>query len=125
MAGLGPLEFLFRLWSMPGDERSQQPVPFELTLGKLKSWRAATMYTAPTDLVFASERVFGKMPIWAVSSFSTTMQIHTHARMEKKREAQSKVVDGCSAVTGGRLVPSGQQNGFCARYVPLKRIPRL
>jgi site-specific recombinase XerD len=100
------------------------------------------MYAALTDWVFASERVFGKMPIWAVSSLqkvlqpaakrvkitkrigwhtfrhiyssllseygndvkvvqelmrhakvSTTMEIYTHGRMEKKREAQSKVVD--------------------------------
>lgn len=100
------------------------------------------MYADPADWVFASERVFGKMPIWAVSSLqkvlqpaarrakitkrigwhtfrhtyssllseygndvrvvqelmrhaklSTTMEIYTHARMENKREAQSKVVD--------------------------------
>jgi len=60
---------------MRGDERSQQPVPFdELTPGEPQSWRAATMYTAPTDWGFASERVFGKMPIWAVSSLQKVLQ---------------------------------------------------
>ena len=94
------------------------------------------------DWVFASEHVFGKMPVWAISSLqkvlqpaarragitkrigwhtfrhtyssllaetgndvrvvqelmrhakvSTTMEVYTHARMEKKRIAQSKAVD--------------------------------
>jgi len=103
------------------------------------------MYAADTDWAFASERLFGKMLIWANASLqkvvrlgrrgssrssagirsgitystmlsehgddvkvvqelmrhaklSTTMEIYTHPRMEKKREAQSKVVDvlfGC------------------------------
>jgi len=124
-------------------EVSQQPVPLdELTLEELRSWRAITPYVQAADWVFASERVFGKMPVWAVSSLqkvlqpaarragitkrigwhmfrhtyssllseygndmkvvqelmrhakiSTTMEIYTHARMERKREAQSKVVD--------------------------------
>lgn len=124
-------------------EASQQPVPLDqLTLEELQSWRAVTMYAADSDWVFASERLFGKMPVWAVSSLqrvlqpaakragitksigwhmfrhtyssllceygndmnvvqelmrhakvSTTMEVYTHARMEKKREAQSKVVD--------------------------------
>jgi len=100
------------------------------------------MYAADSDWVFASEQVFGKMPVWANSSLqkvlqpaarragitkrigwhtfrhiyssllsecgndvkvvqelmrhtkvSTTMEIYTHARMDRKREAQSKVVD--------------------------------
>jgi integrase len=124
-------------------EVSQQPVPLDdLTIGELQSWRKITMYASDSDWVFASDRVFGKMPVWAVSSLqkvlqpaarrakitkrigwhmfrhtyssllseygndvkvvqelmrhakvSTTMEIYTHARMEKKREAQSKVVD--------------------------------
>jgi integrase len=124
-------------------EVSQQPVPLDdLTLEELQSWRTITPYADPSDWVFASERVFGKMPVWAVSSLqkvlqpaarragiakrigwhmfrhtyssllseygddvkvvqelmrhakiSTTMEIYTHARMERKREAQSKVVD--------------------------------
>jgi len=124
-------------------EVSQQPVPLDgLTLEELQSWRTVTPYAAPSDWVFASDRVFGKMPVWAVSSLqkvlqpaarragiakrigwhmfrhtyssllseygndvrvvqelmrhakiSTTMEIYTHARMERKREAQSKVVD--------------------------------
>jgi integrase len=124
-------------------EVSQQPVPLDgLTLEELQSWRTVTHYAAPSDWVFASDRVFGKMPVWAVSSLqkvlqpaarragiakrigwhmfrhtyssllseygndvrvvqelmrhakiSTTMEIYTHARMERKREAQSKVVD--------------------------------
>lgn len=124
-------------------EISKQPVPLDaLTLEELKSWRKLTMYAADTDWVFASERLFGKMPIWANASLqkvlqpaakkaritkvigwhtfrhtystmlaehgddvkvvqelmrhaklSTTMEIYTHPRMEKKRETQSKVVD--------------------------------
>ncbi len=124
-------------------EVSQQPVPLDaLTLDEIQSWRAFTMYASESDWVFASEHVFGKMPVWAISSLqkvlqpaarragitkrigwhtfrhtyssllseygndvkvvqelmrhakvSTTMEIYTHARMEKKREAQSKVVD--------------------------------
>ena len=124
-------------------EVSQQPVPLdELTLMELKSWRRITMYASNTDWVFASFAVFGKMPVWAVSSLqqvlqpaakrawitkrigwhtfrhtystllaecgndvkvvqelmrhaklSTTMEIYTHPRMERKREAQSRVVD--------------------------------
>jgi integrase len=124
-------------------EVSKQPVPLDaLTLDELRSWRAITMYASHSDWVFASERVFGKMPIWSNASLqkvlqpaarrarinkeigwhtfrhtystrlaehgndvkvvqelmrhaklSTTMEIYTHPRMEKKREAQSKVVD--------------------------------
>ncbi len=124
-------------------EVSQQPVPLdEMTMGELQSWRKVTMYAADSDWVFASERVFGKMPIWSNASLqkvlqpaakragitktigwhtfrhtystllsehgddvkvvqelmwhaklSTTMEVYTHPRMEKKREAQSKVVD--------------------------------
>jgi integrase len=124
-------------------EVSQQPVPLdELTLSELRSWRKATMYAADSDWVFASERLFGKTPVWANTSLqkvlqpvarragimkrigwhmfrhtyssllsecgndvkvvqelmrhakvSTTMEVYTHARMERKREAQSKVVD--------------------------------
>jgi integrase len=124
-------------------EVSQQPVPLdELTLAELQSWRAVTTYAADSDWVFASEPVFGKLPIWSNTSLqkvlkpaakragitkkigwhtfrhtystllsecgddvkvvqelmrhaklSTTMEVYTHARMEKKREAQSKVVD--------------------------------
>ncbi|MHB8303801.1 MAG: tyrosine-type recombinase/integrase [Acidobacteriaceae bacterium] len=124
-------------------EVSQQPVPLDtLTLDKIQSWRAITLYASESDWVFASEHVFGKMPVWAISSLqkvlqpaarragitkrigwhtfrhtyssllseygndvkvvqelmrhakvSTTMEIYTHARMEKKRIDQSKVVD--------------------------------
>jgi integrase len=124
-------------------EVSQQPVPLdELTLAELQLWRAVTRYAADSDWVFASESVFGKLPIWSNTSLqkvlkptakragitkkigwhtfrhtyssllsecgddvkvvqelmrhaklSTTMEVYTHARMEKKREAQSKVVD--------------------------------
>ncbi|HEU5340210.1 tyrosine-type recombinase/integrase [Edaphobacter sp.] len=100
------------------------------------------MYASDVDWVFASELLFGKIPIWSNASLqkvlrpaarrarimkligwhtfrhtystmltehgndvkvvqelmrhaklSTTMEIYTHPRMEKKREAQSKVVD--------------------------------
>ncbi len=100
------------------------------------------MYASDADWEFASERLFGKMPIRSNASLqkvlqpaarraqimkligwhtfrhtystmlaehgndvkvvqelmrhaklSTTMEIYTHPRMEKKREAQSKVVD--------------------------------
>lgn len=124
-------------------EVSKQPVPLDaLTLDELRSWRKITMYASDADWIFASERLFGKMPIWSNASLqkvlqpaarraritkligwhtfrhtystmlaehgndvkvvqelmrhaklSTTMEIYTHPRMEKKREAQSKVVD--------------------------------
>lgn len=124
-------------------EISQQPVPLdELVLEELRSWRSVTMYASDSDWVFASPTVFGRMPVWAISSLqkvlqpaarragitkrigwhtfrhtyssllseygndvkvvqelmrhakvATTMEIYTHARMVKKREAQSKVVD--------------------------------
>ena len=124
-------------------EVSQQPVPLdELTLAELQAWRKVTMYAADSDWIFASNVVFGRMPVWAVSSLqkvlqpaakrvgitkrigwhtfrhtyssllseygndvkvvqelmrhakiATTMEIYTHARMVKKREAQSRVVD--------------------------------
>lgn len=124
-------------------EVSQQPVPLDaLTLAELQSWRRITMYAADSDWLFASSAVFGKMPVWAVSSLqkvlqpaarragitkrigwhtfrhtystllsecgndakvvqelmrhaklSTTMEIYTHPRMERKRETQSQVVD--------------------------------
>ena len=100
------------------------------------------IHASGTDWVFASFSVFGKMPVWAISSLqrvlqpaakragitkrigwhtfrytystlltecgndvkvvqelmrharlSTTMEIYTHPRMERKREAQSRVVD--------------------------------
>lgn len=124
-------------------EISQQPVPLDtLTLEELQSWRRITSYAENSDWVFASSVVFGKMPIWAVSSLqkvlqpaarkakitkkigwhifrhtystllnecgddvkvvqelmrhaklSTTMEIYTHPGMERKREAQRRVVD--------------------------------
>lgn len=124
-------------------EVSQQPVPLDaLTRGEIQSWRAITMYASDEDWLFASDRLFGKMPIWANVSLqkvlqpaakragitkrigwhifrhtyssllsehggdvkvvqelmrhakiSTTMEVYTHARMEAKREAQSRVVD--------------------------------
>jgi integrase len=124
-------------------EVSQQPVPLDvLALEELQSWRRGTMYAADSDWIFASDAVFGKMPVWAVSSLqkvlqpaarragitkrigwhtfrhtystllsecgndvkvvqelmrhaklSTTMEIYTHPRMERKRETQSQVVD--------------------------------
>jgi integrase len=50
-------------------EVSKQPVPLDdLTLGELQSWRTVTMYAADSDWVFASERLFGKMPIWSNAS---------------------------------------------------------
>jgi len=124
-------------------EVSRQPVPLDtLTLEELQSWRRVTLYAADSDWLFASNAVFGKMPVWAVSSLqkvlqpaarragitkrigwhtfrhtystllsecgndvkvvqelmrhaklSTTMEIYTHPRMERKRETQSQVVD--------------------------------
>jgi integrase len=124
-------------------EISQQPVPLnEVALNELQSWRDNTMYASGPDWVFASDRVFGAMPVWPGSSLqkvlqpaarragikkrigwhtfrhtyssllsefgsdvkvvqelmrhakvSTTMEVYTHARMIKKRETQSKVVD--------------------------------
>ena len=124
-------------------EVSQQPVPLDqLTMEQLQAWRSKTDYALASDWVFASDRVFGKMPIWANPSLakvlqpaarragitktigwhtfrhtyssllaesgddvrvvqelmrhakvSTTMELYTHARMPKKREAQSRVVD--------------------------------
>ncbi len=124
-------------------EVSQQPVPLDrLTLEHLQSWRSKTSYALGSDWVFASDRKFGKMPVWANASLSkvlkpaarragvaktigwhtfrhtyssllaesgddvrvvqelmrhakvsTTMELYTHARMPKKREAQSRVVD--------------------------------
>jgi integrase len=113
------------------------------------------MYAASSDWVFASPTVFGKMPVWAISSLqrvlqpaakrakitkrigwhtfrhtyssllseygndvkvvqelmrhakvATTMEIYTHARMVKKREAQSRVVD---AQIGRRVANSPRQ----------------
>jgi integrase len=124
-------------------EVSQQAVPLDkLTLSKIQAWRKVTPYPVNSDWVFASDRLLGRMPIWANTSLrkvlqpaarragvskeigwhtfrhtyssllaesghdvkvvqelmrhakvSTTMEIYTHARMAKKREAQSKVVD--------------------------------
>jgi integrase len=114
----------------------------QLTLDELQAWRGVTAYPLGSDWVFASDRLFGKMPVWANASLakvlqpaarragisktigwhtfrhtyssllaesgddvkvvqelmrhakvSTTMEIYTHARMYKKREAQSRVVD--------------------------------
>jgi integrase len=56
-------------------ETSQQPVPLDqLALGELQSWREVTMYAADSDWVFASERLFGKTPVWAVSSLLKVLQ---------------------------------------------------
>lgn len=124
-------------------EVSQQPVPLDaLTRGQIQSWLAITMHASDADWLFASDRLFGKMPIWSNVSLqkvlqpaakragitkrigwhifrhtyssllseygsdvkvvqelmrhakiSTTMEVYTHARMETKREAQSRVVD--------------------------------
>jgi site-specific recombinase XerD len=56
-------------------EVSQQPVPLdELTLTELQSWRQIAMYASGSDWVFASNAVFGKMPLWAVSSLQKVLQ---------------------------------------------------
>jgi len=50
-------------------EVSQQPVPLdELALDELQSWRKITPYASDTDWIFASAAVFGKMPVWSISS---------------------------------------------------------
>jgi integrase len=124
-------------------ETSRQPVPLdELTRMELRRWLNVSAYSGPEDWMFASDRMFGSMPIWANTSrqkvlqraakqggitkpigwhmfrhtyssllaecsndvkvvqelmrhakVSTTMEIYTHARMERKRSAQSRVVD--------------------------------
>ena len=52
-------------------EVSQQPVPLDaLTLAEIQSWRAITMYSSDADWLFASDRLFGKMPIWAKCFFA-------------------------------------------------------
>jgi site-specific recombinase XerD len=45
-----------------------------LTLEELQSWRRITMYASDTDWLFASAAVFGKMPVWAVSSLQKVLQ---------------------------------------------------
>jgi hypothetical protein len=56
-------------------EASKQPVPLDsLTVDELQSWRKATMYASDMDWVFASERVFGKMPIWSNASLQKVLQ---------------------------------------------------
>jgi integrase len=56
-------------------ETSRQPVPLDdLTLEELRSWQKLTMYAADSDWIFASFAVFGKMPIWAVSSLQKVLQ---------------------------------------------------
>lgn len=50
-------------------EVSQQPVPLDdLPLEELQPWRRVTMYASGSDWVF------GKMPIWAVSSLQKVLQ---------------------------------------------------
>ena len=56
-------------------EVSQQPVPLDaLTLDEIQSWRAITMYASAADWLFASDRLFGKMPIWANVSLQKVLQ---------------------------------------------------
>lgn len=124
-------------------EVSQQPVPLDaITLERLIAWRGICAFGADTDWIFASERLFGKLPVWpdilrskilqpaakragitkrigwhtfrhTYSSLlaatgsdvkvvqelmrhakvSTTMEVYTHAAMDKKRVAQSRAVD--------------------------------
>lgn len=124
-------------------EISQQVVPLDgIALEELAEWKSICLYSQSEDWIFASERLFGKLPIWPDSSrtkvlqpaarragitkrigwhtfrhtysslltesandvkvvqelmrhakISTTMDVYTHARMERKRVAQSKVVD--------------------------------
>ncbi len=124
------------LWSMVPSDVAKQKSPSN------PYRRAITMYASDADWLFARDRLFGKMPIWANVSLqkilqpaakragitkrigwhtfrhtyssllseygsdvkvvqelmrhakiSTTMEVYTHARMETKREAQSRVVD--------------------------------
>jgi integrase len=56
-------------------EVSQQPVPLDdLTLAELRAWRGVTPYAADSDWLFASDRLFGKMPIWANTSLQKVLQ---------------------------------------------------
>jgi integrase len=53
----------------------QQPVPLDqLTLEELQVWRSVTPYALSGDWVFASDRLFGKMPIWANASLAKVLQ---------------------------------------------------
>jgi integrase len=124
-------------------EVSQQPVPLDaVAIEELLAWRAICSFRSSGDWVFASERAFGKMPVWSDSLWNkilqpaakkvgigkrigwhtfrhtyssllaatgndvrvvqelmrhakvaTTMEVYTHAGMDKKRIAQSKAVD--------------------------------
>lgn len=56
-------------------ELSQQPVPLDdLALAELEAWRRNTPYAADSDWVFASPAVFGRMPVWAISSLQRVLQ---------------------------------------------------
>ncbi|MHB1745702.1 MAG: tyrosine-type recombinase/integrase, partial [Acidobacteriaceae bacterium] len=56
-------------------EVSQQPVPLDaLTRVEIQSWRAITMYASESDWIFASDRLSGKMPIWANVSLQKVLQ---------------------------------------------------
>jgi integrase len=56
-------------------EISQQPVPLNQgALNELQSWRNTTLYGSDPDWVFASDRVFGAMPVWAGSSLQKVLQ---------------------------------------------------
>ena len=47
-------------------EVSRRPVPLDgLTVEELSKWHEACTYGQPSDRIFASERVGGKMPPWA------------------------------------------------------------
>jgi integrase len=55
-------------------EVSQQPVPLDrLTLYELQIWRSKTSYALGSDWVFASDRKFGEMPVWANTSLSKVL----------------------------------------------------
>jgi len=56
-------------------ETSQQPVPLdEITRGELLRWRLVAPYCANSDWIFASAKLWGRMPIWANTSREKILQ---------------------------------------------------
>lgn len=56
-------------------EISEQPVPLdEIVLEGLRAWRPVCGYPEPGDWVFASDRTFGKTPLWPDSPRTKVLQ---------------------------------------------------
>lgn len=80
------------VWAVSSLQKVLQPAAKRAGITKTIGWHMFR-YTYSSLLCEYGNDVKVVQELMRHAKISTTMEVYTHARMEKKREAQSKVVD--------------------------------